>query len=83
MIRKGQVRWLTKGDLVGQVAFVAGLFDLALQPDSARRPATALCTLIAFANHTLFFTVRWSCSITLFRYLHWRKATRLGSRRRP
>ena len=25
MIRKGQVKWLAKGDIVGQVAFVAGL----------------------------------------------------------
>jgi transposase, IS6 family len=28
MIRKGQVRWLAKDDIVGQVAFVAGLFGL-------------------------------------------------------
>ena len=28
MIRKGQVRWLAKDDVVGQVAFVAGLFGL-------------------------------------------------------
>ena len=30
MIRKGQVRWLPKGDIVGQVAFIAGLFGLAV-----------------------------------------------------
>jgi hypothetical protein len=30
------------------------------------------------ASQTRFFTVRWSCSITLLRYLHWRKATRQG-----
>jgi IS6 family transposase len=29
MIRKGQVRWLPKGDIAGQIAFVAGLFGLA------------------------------------------------------
>jgi len=29
MIRKGQVRWLSKGDIAGQVAFVAGLLGLA------------------------------------------------------
>ena len=29
MIRKGQVRWLPKGDIAGQVAFVAGLLGLA------------------------------------------------------
>ena len=28
MIRKGQVRWLAKDDIGGQVAFVAGLFEL-------------------------------------------------------
>ena len=28
MIRKGQVRWLTKDDILGQIAFVAGLFRL-------------------------------------------------------
>jgi transposase, IS6 family len=28
MIRKGQVRWLAKGDIVGQVAFVARLLRL-------------------------------------------------------
>jgi IS6 family transposase len=28
MIRKGQVRWLAQGNIVGQVAFVAGLFGL-------------------------------------------------------
>ena len=28
MIRKGQVRWVPKGDIAGQVAFVAGLFGL-------------------------------------------------------
>jgi transposase, IS6 family len=28
MIRKGQVRWLEKGDIVGQVAFVGRLFGL-------------------------------------------------------
>ena len=28
MIRKGQVRWLSKGDIAGQVAFVSGLLGL-------------------------------------------------------
>jgi len=28
MIRKGQVKWLPKDDIAGQVAFVAGLFGL-------------------------------------------------------
>ena len=28
MIRKGQVRWLAKDEIAGQVAFVAGLFGL-------------------------------------------------------
>jgi IS6 family transposase len=28
MIRKGQVRWLAKDDIAGQIAFVAGLFGL-------------------------------------------------------
>ena len=28
MIRKGQVRWLEKGNLLGQIAFMAGLFGL-------------------------------------------------------
>ena len=28
MIRKGQVRWLAKDDIGGQIAFVAGLFEL-------------------------------------------------------
>jgi len=30
MIRKGQVRWIPKDDIVGQVAFVAGLFGVAV-----------------------------------------------------
>ena len=29
MIRKGRVRWLAKGDVVGQAIFIAWLFDLA------------------------------------------------------
>ena len=29
MIRKGRVRWLAKGDAVGQARFIAGLFGLA------------------------------------------------------
>jgi IS6 family transposase len=28
MIRKGQVRWIAKDDIAGQVAFIAGLFDV-------------------------------------------------------
>ena len=28
MIRKGQIRWLPKGDIVGQVRFVSHLFSL-------------------------------------------------------
>ena len=28
MIRKGQIRWLAKGDIIGQVAFVANLFGI-------------------------------------------------------
>jgi hypothetical protein len=30
MIRKGQVRWISKGDITGQVAFIAGLFGVAV-----------------------------------------------------
>jgi transposase, IS6 family len=30
MIRKGQVRWVPKGDIAGQVAFIAGLFGIAV-----------------------------------------------------
>jgi transposase, IS6 family len=30
MIRKGQIRWLAKNDILGQVAFIAGLFGVAL-----------------------------------------------------
>jgi transposase-like protein len=30
MIRKGQVRWVSKGDIAGQVAFIAGLFGIAV-----------------------------------------------------
>jgi transposase-like protein len=29
MIRKGQVRWLNKGDVVGQVAFIEDIFGIA------------------------------------------------------
>jgi transposase-like protein len=28
MIRKGQVRWVPKGDIAGQVAFVSNLFGV-------------------------------------------------------
>jgi hypothetical protein len=28
MIREGQVRWLAKDDIAGEVAFVAGVFEL-------------------------------------------------------
>src|SRR6516164_1433047 len=31
------------------------------------------------ASQVRFFTVRWSCSTTLLRYLHWRRRTRRGS----
>jgi transposase, IS6 family len=30
MIRKGQIRWIAKDDIVGQAAFVAGLFGVAV-----------------------------------------------------
>jgi IS6 family transposase len=30
MIRKGQIRWLPKNDILGQVAFIAGLFGVAI-----------------------------------------------------
>jgi DDE domain len=30
MIRKGQIRWLAKNDIAGQVAFISSLFSLAL-----------------------------------------------------
>ena len=30
MIRKGQIRWLQKGDILGQVAFIAALFGIAI-----------------------------------------------------
>ena len=30
MIRKGQVRWLQKGAILGQVAFIAALFGIAI-----------------------------------------------------
>jgi hypothetical protein len=29
MIRKGQVRWLAKGDVIGQVGFINRLFGIA------------------------------------------------------
>jgi hypothetical protein len=29
MIRKGRVKWLTKGDVVGQALFIDALFGLA------------------------------------------------------
>jgi hypothetical protein len=29
MIRKGQVRWLAKGDIVGKMSFVQRLFGIA------------------------------------------------------
>jgi len=29
MIREGQVRWLTKGDVVGQAQFINGMFGVA------------------------------------------------------
>ena len=32
-----------------------------------------------FASQVRFFTVRWSCSMMLSRYLHWWSRTRLGS----
>jgi transposase, IS6 family len=32
MIRKGRVRWLAKGDVVGQALFIGELFGLAAWP---------------------------------------------------
>ena len=29
MIRKGQIRWLPKDDILGQAAFITGLFEVA------------------------------------------------------
>ena len=37
MIRKGQVRWLAKGDIVGQVGFVNRLFGSAAWCGSNQR----------------------------------------------
>jgi len=36
MIRKGQVRWLAKGDIVGQGAFAAGLLGLGAAAQMSR-----------------------------------------------
>jgi DDE domain len=33
MIRKGRVRWLAKGDVVGQALFIGELFGLAAWPE--------------------------------------------------
>ena len=30
MVRKGQVRWLSKSDIAGQISFVEGSFEIAL-----------------------------------------------------
>jgi len=30
MIRKGQIRWLPKDDILGQAAFIVGLFEVAM-----------------------------------------------------
>jgi len=30
MIRKGQIRWLLENDILGQAAFIAGLFGVAI-----------------------------------------------------
>jgi hypothetical protein len=38
MIRKGRVRWLPKGDAVGQALFIAWLFGLAALSDSNNQP---------------------------------------------
>ena len=32
MIRKGQIRWLEKGDVVGQIAFIEQIFGIAYCP---------------------------------------------------
>ena len=36
MIRKGQIRWLQKGNIAGQVAFVAGSLGLAASANSVK-----------------------------------------------
>jgi hypothetical protein len=36
MIRNGQVRWLEKGGIIGQIAFIAGLFGLTARCPMAR-----------------------------------------------
>jgi len=30
MIRKGQIRWLAKSDILGQAAFISDLFQVAI-----------------------------------------------------
>jgi hypothetical protein len=30
VIRKGQIRWLSKDDILGQATFIAGLFAVAI-----------------------------------------------------
>jgi hypothetical protein len=43
MIRKGQIRWLPKGDIVGQSLFISGLFGVAmvcLKGEQAPSPLT-------------------------------------------
>jgi len=38
-IRKGQIRWLAKGDVVGQVKFINALFGVAALLHPGRLPA--------------------------------------------
>jgi len=40
-IRKGQIRWVAKGDPVGQRQFIHTIFDIALMPPSTHAVASA------------------------------------------
>jgi hypothetical protein len=47
--------------------------------DSFEGSPGALKGVVTLGHQVRFFTVRWSCSITLLRNLHWRRRTRCGS----
>ena len=40
MIRKGQIRWLPKSDILRQAAFISELLAVAIAPDACISPAS-------------------------------------------
>ena len=58
MIRKGQVRWLEKGDVIGQIHFIQRLLGIAAKTFTRIGSHRSICSHWLFATHALFVLLK-------------------------